>query len=148
MKLSDNFTLKEFTRSGTAQRNSIDNTPNSVQIENIKDLVENLLQPLRERLNCIITVNSGFRNRLLNRIVGGAYNSQHTFGQAVDIDVSCMPLDEVYKIIINEFEFDKVIFEFGEWIHVSYVKGKNRKIAMVAKKVNGVTVYHNFNGEL
>ncbi len=147
MKLSKNFKLKEFTRSAVAHRNGIDNTPNSEQLRNIKELVEDLLQPLRDRIGCVITINSGFRCKHLNSLVGGAYKSQHTFGKASDIDVSCMPLQEVFKIITNEFEFDKVILEFGEWIHVSYAKGKNRKIVLIAKKVNGVTVYKNFEGE-
>lgn len=147
MRLSKNFTLKEFTRSGTARRLGIDNNPNDDQVQNIKDQVENLLQPLRDRIGCVITINSGFRNRLLNKMIGGAFHSQHISGHASDIDVSCMSLEEVYKIIVSEFDFDKVIFEFGEWIHVSYVKGSNRKIALVAKKIYGSTVYREYNGE-
>jgi len=148
MRLSKNFTLKEFARSGTAQRMDINNTPSQEKIQNIKDLVGNLLQPLRDRINSTITINSGYRCRVLNQAVGGAFRSQHTQAQAADIDVTSITLKELFKIIYEEFEYDKLIYEYSEWIHISYDKTNNRKITLVAKKINGTTVYQKYNGEL
>ena len=48
MKLSKHFSLKEMTKSGTAARLGLDNTPNEEQIENLKALCENILEPLRD----------------------------------------------------------------------------------------------------
>lgn len=147
MKISDNFYLKEFTRSATAKRIGIDNTPDEKVISNIKTLVNKLLQPIRDRIGTTVTINSGFRCETLNSILGGSKNSQHIDGNAGDIDSNVIDLKELYKIIIEEFEFDKIIFEFGEWIHISYIEGKNRNIKLIAEKVDGQTVYKEYNEE-
>jgi hypothetical protein len=129
-----------------AKIHGINNVPNPGQIKNIKKLVINLLQPLRDKTGCPVHINSGYRNKVLNALVGGVYNSKHTKGQAADIISSCVPLKELFLLIINEFDYDKVIYEFGEWIHVSYVEGANRKIALTAEKIHGETHYEVFTG--
>jgi len=147
MKLSKNFTLEEMTHSRMAVKHHINNEPNKENIENLVNLVENVLQPLRDRILKPIVITSGFRSVVLNKLVGGAYKSQHTLGEAADFYVINMNLKDVYKIIVEEFDFDQVIYEFG-WIHVSYRKGNNRKEALVAYKDNAGDIrYKKYNNE-
>jgi len=143
-KLGKNFTLKEFTRSQIARRNNIDNTPNKEQIENLKELVKNLLQPLRNRIDCPITVTSGYRSFRVNYLAGGSRNSQHMEGKAADIDVTCMPLENLFRIIVEEFDYDQLIYEFGEWIHISWNGQKNRKSTLIAVFEHGETKYRKY----
>lgn len=80
------FSIEELTRSSTARRRGIDNTPNDPEIlTNLTELIDKILDPARERLGAPIHVNSGYRCQLLNQVVGGNSNSQHTKGQAADI---------------------------------------------------------------
>ena len=58
MKLSSNFSLKEMTQSQTALRNNIENEPDEQQIENIKQLVVNVLQPLRDYYQLPLKITS------------------------------------------------------------------------------------------
>lgn len=85
MYLSKHFTLDEMLKSPTAARLGIDNTPNAEQLENLRDLVEYILEPLRLHYGRAIIVTSGFRCQKLNKAVGGSATSQHATGQAVDI---------------------------------------------------------------
>ncbi len=147
MRLSKNFTLKEFTRSRTARLHGVPNRPDKEQVENIKSLVDNLLQPLRDRINCPITVTSGYRSKFLNRLVGGSYRSQHMEGKAADIYAGCLGLTELFRIIVEEFDYDQAIFEYGDWIHVSWNGENNRKQALVAVNLDGVRHYKVFNGD-
>ena len=84
MKLSKNFTLDEFTHSQMAIERGILNEPDAEQREAIGQLVDHLLQPLRERIGEAIAITSGFRNQEVNRLVGGVPTSQHTKGEAAD----------------------------------------------------------------
>jgi len=77
MKLSTNFTLEELTISQTALRNGIDNTPNKEEIENLKRLCINILQPLRDDFELPLVVSSGFRSKELSSLVGSKITSQH-----------------------------------------------------------------------
>ena len=99
MRLSQNFTLNELTYSDTASRLGIKNLPTQEVIQNLGALVQNVLQPLRDMLGKPITITSGFRNKLLNQKVGGANNSQHLFGQAADIIVYGMKVEDLYNYI-------------------------------------------------
>jgi len=123
MQLTANFTLEEFTRSTTADRLGIDNTPNATEIANIRMLCIQILQPARSVLGAI-RISSGFRSAALNAAVGGVPNSAHRLGFAADV----IPLDvgtlDLAKWIKNNTRFDQVILEFGtpqnpNWIHVS-----------------------------
>ena len=133
MMISEHFTLEELTKSNTAKRLEIDNTPNVEQITNLKALVFTILEPIRKKYDKPIIVSSGFRCSELNKIVGGSTTSQHLSGQAVDIhsNTDCSKDNkELYDIIksmvdngditvgqlINEYDYD--------WIHISLPNGK------------------------
>ncbi len=148
MKLSDNFYLNEFTISQEAERHGYRNEPNEKQIENLRLLCVNVLQPLREIINVPIFINSGFRSFDVNVAVGGRYNSQHLEGKAADFIVHSLDLVDVFNIVLQKLSFDQFIFEFGKWIHVSWNGELNRKEVMISKKVYGKTVYEKQNGEL
>ena len=86
MRLSKNFTLSEFTRSATASRKGIDNTPSAKDIVNLQHLVSKILQPMRNALGPI-RITSGYRSPAVNRAIGGSTKSQHCKGQAADIQI-------------------------------------------------------------
>lgn len=148
MNLSKNFTLAEYTKSQTALRLDIDNTPNDTHLEACTSLFENVVQPIRDRFGPTV-INSGYRGPALNEAVGGSSNSQHCRGEAVDIEVPGVPNAEVAQWIVDHTEFDQVILEFytpgipdSGWVHVSYkANGDNRKQVLTAMKENGRTVY-------
>lgn len=127
------FTIEELTRSDTASRKGIANIPNAEQTENLRALVENVLDPLRKLYGAPIVVTSGFRCPKLNRAVGGVKNSQHTKGKAADI--RCMSRTSAdNKRLFNlaaksGLPFDQLIDEYSyHWIHISYNKdGENRR---------------------
>lgn len=134
MNLTKNFTLHELTYSVTANANNIDNRPSVPVIANLKALCENVLQPLRDYLNCPVKVTSGFRCALLNKKVRGRGNSQHLVGQAADIIVPRRNLKDVYNYIKFNLTYDQLLFEYAKddtnWIHISYRSdGHNRNQA-------------------
>ena len=117
-KLSKNFTLQELTKSATADRYDIDNTPNEKEIENLKRLANNVLQPIRDKWKKSIFVNSGFRCEELNTKVGGSKTSQHRKGEAADIEVSNSNNAKLFNMIKgmienNEIEVGQLIWEYG-----------------------------------
>jgi len=146
MNLSKNFTLKEMTKSVTAKRLGIDNTPNEEQIEFMRELCGVVLQPLRDELGPII-ISSGLRVPALNKAIGGSSTSQHCAlrGAAADIDMD-EKNTEVFNYIKDNLVFDQLIWEFGDdkcpdWVHVSYHYGHNRSQILKAVKKNGKTAY-------
>lgn len=151
-KFSKHISWKEATGSATAKKLDIDNTPNEEQLKNMKNLAEDLFEPLREKVGEPILINSFFRCEELNKAISGsATTSQHIKGCAIDLDATKMTNCELFYIIKNYFEFDKLIWELGDdenpaWIHVSYVKGKNRGLVYQAKRKpgKGYTTYHIF----
>ncbi len=141
MRLSLHFELSEFTFSQTAIRKGIDNTPSDVVIENLKLLCTHILEPIRTGLGKPLRVSSGYRSKALNKAIGGAANSQHITGQAADFTVQGMSVEEVYQWIkTSGIVFDQSIFEFGQWLHISYAT-MARMQSLRAVKVNGKTVY-------
>ena len=82
MKLSKNFSLKELTTSQTAERKGINNNPNDDQITGLQKLCENILQPVRDHFNKVVTISSGYRNEILSQKIGSSSNSQHCLGMA------------------------------------------------------------------
>ena len=121
MKLSNNFTLDELcvTKSG------LPNIPNGMQINALRELVLNVLQPLRELYGKPITINSGFRSKEVNKLVGGVMTSQHLKGEAADLD--CDDNKKLFELIRDNFTFDQLINEHNySWVHVSYKKSGNR----------------------
>lgn len=144
--------MYEATKSVTAQRNSINNTPNESQCKNMQLLAENIFEPLRLGLgNFPIYIASFFRSPKLNVLIGGAKNSQHMAenGAAMDIDVdnsNYLYNYQVFEYIRQHLNFDQLIWEFGDkynpdWVHVSYNQNKNRKQVLMAYKENGKTKY-------
>lgn len=141
MSLGKYFTIKEMTRSDAAERLKIANTYTQAEYNNLKALVENILDPLRTKVGKSITINSGFRNEQVNRAVGGAATSQHRFGQAADLVIEGMTTREIVNLIVDmKLPYDQLIEEFGSWVHVSF-STRNRREVLQAKKVNGKTVY-------
>ena len=127
MNLSKNFTLAELTRTNAPY----DNYPQVKERIALKQLVDNLLQPLRDMYGRPIKVNSGYRSPMVNKHVGGAKNSQHTKGEAVDITAGSKEENKIlFELIRDNFTFDQLINEYDySWIHVSYkaTKDLNRK---------------------
>ena len=147
MKLSENFSLAEFTKSQTAIRMGIDNTPGEDHLEAAKELFENVVQPIRDHFGPTV-LNSGYRGPALNEAVGGSSKSQHCKGEAVDLEVPGVANAEVAAWIVENLDFDQVILEFytpgipdSGWVHVSYKTEGNRKSVLTAMKENGKTVY-------
>jgi hypothetical protein len=128
------FTLRELTRSATADKYNIDNTPNATQQANLEALVAKVLDPLRQSWGKAIIVTSGFRCVKLNSLVGGASASQHTQGMAADIKTTDGRAGnlKLFKLIQTlKLPFDQLIYEYGDdsgpdWIHVSYSKTQRR----------------------
>jgi len=146
-QLSKNFSLDEFLVSQKAKENNIDNTPSGEVIENLRKLVLNILQPLRDKFGQV-GITSGYRSPALNAAVGGAKDSQHQYGMAADIHVPGMGNDKLAEYIRDNFDFDQVILEFhtagnpsSGWVHVSYNAPHNRKESLTAVKQDGKTVY-------
>lgn len=146
-KLSASFNLDEFTISQEAERHGYKNEPNEKQIENLRLLCQNVLQPLRKIIKVSIFINSGFRSFDVNAAVGGRFNSQHLEGKAADFIVPSMNLIDVFNIVLQKLSFDQLIYEFGKWIHVSWNGELNRKDVMLSKKVYGKTVYEKVVGD-
>jgi len=147
MKLSKNFTLTEFTKSQTALRQGIDNTPSPEHLDAAKHLFETVVQPIRDHFGPTI-INSGYRGPELNAAVGGSSKSQHCKGEAVDLEVPGVANAEVAEWIRDNLEFDQLILEFytpgipdSGWVHVSAANAENRKSVLTAMKEDGKTVY-------
>ncbi len=155
MRLSRNFMLREFVNSTTAARKGISNKPTEVHLANLSFLINNVIQPIRDKIGPI-RVTSGYRSPALNRAIGGSSRSQHSKGMAADIQfVRDNEMDNkvIFDTILEmELDFDQMINEFDySWIHISYNKKKNRKQVLEAyKDANNKTKYRevktNFKG--
>lgn len=127
------FTIEELTKSATASRRGINNTPDESVKRNLTRLVDNILDPLREAYGAPIIVTSGYRCGRLNKAVGGAAKSQHMYGQAADIrTVSDKPSDnkKLFDLIRElKLPYDQLIDEYNyNWVHVSYSSRNRRQI--------------------
>jgi len=149
MKLSANFSLSEMTKSQTAVRKDIDNTPTQEHIDNLKYVAENLLQPIRDHFGKPVAVSSGYRSVELCEAIGSSSKSQHAKGEAADFEISGIDNKDLGLWIRDNIEYDQLILEFykdGEpnsgWIHCSMVKdGEPRKSTLQAIKIGGKTQY-------
>jgi len=148
MQLSKNFKLDEFVVSDIAIIRGINNTPNNIQIENLRNLCIDCLQPARDVFNKAIRINSGFRSAELNEALREANykaspTSQHMSGEAADITAADKKNNKaLFDIILKRGVFDQLIWENGDnqnpdWIHVSY--RKNRK--QILRMLNGSTTH-------
>jgi hypothetical protein len=150
MKISPNLNLAEITRSDTAKRHGIDNTPTAEHLENFKLLADKVFEPIREHFKTPIFISSGYRSKALNDFIKGSLSSQHCKGQAIDIDMDGSNNEVtnrmVFDFIKNKLDFDQLIWEFGtdfnpDWVHVSYVKKGNRKQKLKAVRSGSKTTY-------
>lgn len=150
-KLSANFSLQEFTRSDTAKRKGIDNNPTLEHCEAAIALAENIFQPIREHFAVPIFVSSGYRSAALNKAIGGSATSQHSKGEAIDIDMDDRKgpeNEDVFHYIRENLPFDQLIWEFGtdtrpDWVHVSYKKdGPQRGQILRARRNSAGKTYY------
>ena len=149
MKLTENFSLNELTKSQTAERKGIDNTPSAEHQENLKSLCEMILQPIRDHFGQVVSVSSGYRSPELCVAIGSSTKSQHAKGQASDFEIFGISNKELADWINENLDYDQLILEYwkGEdepnsgWVHCSYTNGSNRKQYLRAYKENGSTKY-------
>ena len=144
MQLTEHFTLEEFSFSSTAKARGIDNTVSSQRvIENLRNLCEQVLEPLRSYANQPITISSGYRCKALNKVVGGTHNSQHMTGEAADIHIPLYDFKdstgsrltdietarEWMQWLTDNTDFDQLILETVNrrifWIHVSCKRNRS-----------------------
>ena len=150
MNLSANFTLKELTKSDTATRLGLDNTPDDEALENLKTLCEKVLQPVREHFGKSVTVNSGYRSPESNAAVNGSKSSDHCKGMAADIEIVGVANADLAQWIMDNLDYTQLILEFytpgipdSGWVHVSYDPNNLKKQELTATKVAGKTTYLN-----
>jgi zinc D-Ala-D-Ala carboxypeptidase len=135
MNISEHISYEEATESPTQLRLKIDNTPGEVELNNMKAVANYCFEPLRKWYGKPIKVNSFFRSQALNTAVGGAKNSQHTKGEAIDMSAGSKEENEklfnwckanlIYDQLINEYNFS--------WVHISFRAGNNRKETLIVK---------------
>lgn len=147
--ISKHISEKEATKSITALRLGLDNTPDGDTINNMKIIAESVFEVLREYVGGPIKINSFYRSTTLNQAIGGSTRSQHCKGQAIDIDdiYGYKTNKEMFDYIKDNIDFDQLIWEFGnednpDWVHVSYVsKESNRNRVLKAVRDDGKTKY-------
>ncbi len=149
MNLSEHFTIEQLTKSQTASRKGINEqfNPNEEIKSELKELCINLLEKVL-LLFPNMSISSGYRCGALNAAIGGANTSQHTKGQAADVEAGTGKSNiELAKSVLSaNIVFDQMIVEFGtlekpDWIHLSYNKTHNRGQILRAEVVNGKTEY-------
>jgi len=133
MKLSANFELAELTKSQVAERKGIPNNPSPDQIDNLKSLCINVLQPIRSEFDKPVIISSGFRSAELCINIGSKPTSQHAEGKAADLEIPGVDNMELAMWIKNDLNFDQLILEFYKdgqpnsgWVHVSWTGDGNR----------------------
>ena len=148
MKLTTNFSLNELTKSQTAERKGIDNTPSTEHQENLKSLCENVLQPVRDHFSRVVSISSGYRSPVLCAAIGSKSTSQHARGEAADFEIFGVSNKALADYIDEALHYDQLILEYWKesdpnsgWVHCSYREGDNRKQYLRAYKENGSTKY-------
>lgn len=139
--ISKHISEAEAFKSQTAVRKGIDNTTTDEFILANMRYVAELFEQIRAHFGIPIGISSFYRSPALNKAVGGAKTSQHTRGEAIDIDA------DIFGGVTNKqifdfaktLDFDKLIWEFGDsnnpaWVHISRKRvGKNRKQILTIK---------------
>ena len=147
--ISEHISEKEATKSITAMRLSLDNTPDGVVLSNMKTIAEKVFEPLRKWTKGPIRINSFYRSEALNKAIGGSSTSQHCEGKALDLDdiYGHKTNAEMFNFIKEKLSFDQMIWEFGtsenpDWVHVSYIEeDENRNRILKAVRDKGKTKY-------
>jgi zinc D-Ala-D-Ala carboxypeptidase len=148
MKISNHISYNEATVSQTALNRGIDNTPNQMALNCMKKVAESCFEPLRKWYGKPIRINSFYRSPELNTAIGGSANSQHSFGEAIDIS-TVNDNKILFDWLRKNVEFDQLLWEFGDnnnpaWIHISYTERRpNRQQVLRVVRENGKTVYKN-----
>ena len=148
MKLSENFTLDELTKSQEAIRLGIANDPQDEHITNLILLCKNILQPIRNHFKIPVSISSGYRSAALCEAIGSSSGSQHTKGQAADFEIFGVHNKDVSDWIVKNLDYDQCILEFwtpdepnSGWIHCSYSAAKNRRQYLKASRQDGKIIY-------
>ena len=148
MSLTKNFSIIELTKSQTAERKGIDNTPSAEDQANLKSLCEMILQPIRDHFDCVVSVSSGYRSPELCVAIGSSTKSQHASGCAADFEIFGVSNKDLADYIDQNLDYDQLILEYWKesdpnsgWVHCSYTDGSNRKQYLRAYKENGSTKY-------
>lgn len=129
IQLTPHFRLSEFSNSLTAKCSNLDNTIPKAYIPNLRNLCEQVLEPLRQYVGKPVVISSGYRCKALNKAVGGVATSQHLTGEAADIHINSLSEGrEWFTWIMDNCSFDQLIWEYG-WIHISCRRdiSKNRQ---------------------
>ena len=141
MELTKNFNLVELTKSQTAERKGIDNTPSPEHQENLKSLCTHVLQPIRDHFSKVGTVSSGYRSPELCAAIGSKSTSQHARGEAADFEIFGVSNKELADWIHFNLNYDQLILEYWKesdpnsgWVHCSYTEGNNRRQYLKAYK--------------
>ena len=149
MQLSKNFNLVEMTKSQTATRKGIDNTPSAEHQGNLQSLCTHVLQPIRDHFSQVVTISSGYRSPELCTAIGSKITSQHAKGEAADFEIFGVSNKELADYINENLDYDQLILEYWKesdpnsgWVHCSYSEGNNRKQYLKAyKDENNKTCY-------
>jgi zinc D-Ala-D-Ala carboxypeptidase len=148
MKLTENFSLNELTKSQTAERKGIDNTPSAEHQENLKRLCETILQRVRDHFGQVVSISSGYRSPELCVAIGSSTKSQHARGEAADFEIFGVSNKELADYINENLTYDQLILEYWKesdpnsgWVHCSFTLNGNRKQYLRAYKENGSTKY-------
>ena len=148
MNLTKNFSLIELTKSQTAERKGIDNTPSPTHQENLKSLCTAILQPVRDHFSKVVTISSGYRSPELCTAIGSKITSQHARGEAADFEIFGVSNKSLADYIDSELHYDQLILEYWNesdpnsgWVHCSFSEGNNRKQYLRAYKEDGKTKY-------
>jgi hypothetical protein len=147
-QLTANFSLHELSKSETALRLGLDNTPDDEATENLRLLCEKVLQPVRDHYGKGVKVNSAYRSPESNAAVGGSKTSDHCNGMAADIEIPGVANADLAQWIMDNLDYTQLILEFytpgipdSGWVHVSYDPNNLKKQELTATKVAGKTQY-------
>ena len=151
MKLSENFSLDEVIRSATATKLGIDNIPEQEHLDNLQVVIDEIAQPLRDDFGTRVRIISGYRSPALNEAIGGSKKSQHSKGEALDLEIDGVSNMEVEGLITENCDYDQVILEFynpaegpnSGWVHASCKADLSlyRERNLIALKDGNKTVY-------
>lgn len=135
MRISDHISYEEATRSQTAVRFKIDNSPDAETLERMKVVANACFEPLRKFYGKPLIVSSFYRCEKLNKKIGGSKTSQHITGEAIDIDTGSREENKrLFDWAVANLQYDQIINEYDySWVHISYRLGANRNQVLKVK---------------